>query len=73
MHQCAIMAAFLSLGAGSAFLSWGISQRSNILVWAGLSWLMLAFTLWAGLGVVALWMLGGLIIVVVREIRRQHR
>ena len=73
VHQCAIVAAFLSLGAGSVFLSWGISQSSNILVWAGLCWFMLSFALWVSLGVVVLWMVGSLNIVVVRETRRQRR
>ncbi len=73
MYQCAILAPFLCLGAGSAFLAWGIAQSSKILVWTGLSWFMLSFALWAGLGIVALWMLGWLVIFVAREMRRQRR
>ncbi|MCY4417241.1 MAG: hypothetical protein OXE87_13180 [Chloroflexi bacterium] len=69
--HCAILAAFLCLGLGSAFLAWGIAQSSKILVWTGLSWFMLSFALWAGLGIVALWMLRSLVTVVVREMRRQ--
>ena len=69
--HCAILAAFLCLGLGSAFLSRGISQDSNILVRAGLAWFVLSFAMWAGLGVAVLLMLGSLVTVVVREMRRQ--
>lgn len=48
--HCAILAAFLCLGLGSAFVNWGISQDSNILVRAGLVWFMLSFAIWVGLG-----------------------
>ena len=70
--HCTVLAAFLCLGLGSAFLSWGISQNLKIVVWAGLSWLMLSFALWAGLGVVTLWMLGRLVMDFVRAMRREN-
>ena len=70
--HCAILAAFLWLGLGAAFLNWGISQDSHILVRAGLVWFMLSFAIWAGLGVAVLWMLGSLVSVVVREMWRQR-
>ncbi len=70
--NCTVLAAFLCLGLGSAFLSWGISQNLKVLVWSGLSWFMLSFVIWAGLGVTALWMLVRLVIFVAREMRRQR-
>lgn len=70
--HCAVLAAFLCLGLGSAFLSWGISQNLKILVWVGLSWFMLSFAIWGVIGAVALWMLGKLVIFLAHAMRRQR-
>ena len=73
VYYCAFIAAFLCIGVGTVFLKWGISERSDTIVWAGLASLMLALAIWAGLGIAVLGMLWSLITDVIRYLRSENR
>lgn len=72
VYHCAIVAAFLCLGAGIASLKWGSAEHSLIIVWSGLGLFMLSFVIWAAIGIAVLWMLRGFITDFIDRRRREH-